>query len=153
MQRKEAKEDIGSVWDKMRQKTITTEWYEHMWENREKRQGEENREATNAWGALPPLLGEETSVNEIDSFPTQPHSHPPPSVFDKHALIHTQAHVHTHKHTCISNSYQRWKESIDYKQTSEESSLLPGGSTIIGPDKHPKDNNNNKASTHTECSN
>lgn len=48
----------------------------------------------------PSLTGEETSVNEIDSFPAHGHNHPPPSVFDKHALIHTQAHAHTHTNTC-----------------------------------------------------
>lgn len=49
-------------------------------------------------GALPPLSGEETAVNEIDSFPTHRHNHLPPSVFDKQALIHTQAGAHTQTH-------------------------------------------------------
>ncbi len=56
-------------------------------------------ETTNARGALPPLLGEETIVNEIDSFPTHKHNHPPPSVFDKHdahTSIRTHAHTQTH---------------------------------------------------------
>lgn len=48
---------------------------------------------------LPPLLGKETSVNEIDSFPTHRHSHTSPSVFDKHVLLLAWPRAHTQRHT------------------------------------------------------
>lgn len=47
---------------------------------------------------LPPLLGKETSVNEIDSFPTHRHSHASPSVFDKHVLVLARPRLHTRRH-------------------------------------------------------
>lgn len=69
---------------------VKTKCYEHIvYEKaKRKRRKETERQQKNEQGVLPPLLSEETSVNEIDSFPTRRHNQPPPSVFDKHTLTH-----------------------------------------------------------------
>lgn len=78
------------------------------------------------------------------------HKHPLPSVFDKRVLIHTKAFTHTRLRT---NQQPEMKGINTLQQTSEESGPLPGGSLVIGPDKQPRDNNNNKASVCNKCSN
>lgn len=117
--------------------------------NQQKERKEIEKQQTHEWGVCPPLSGEETSVNEIDSFPTQTQAPTPICLWQTGSHTHTNAFAHMSTRT---GQQPEMKGINTLHQTSEESSPLPGGSSVIGPDKQPKDNNN-KASAHNKCCN